>query len=59
MFRDEDVAYASSLWAAGVQAELHVWPGAFHASDQLAPDAALSREAVAARDAWMARLLGR
>jgi acetyl esterase/lipase len=59
VFRDEDVAYASSLWAAGVQAELHVWPGAFHASDQLAPDAALSREAVAARDAWMARLLGR
>ena len=59
VFRDEDVAYASSLWAAGVQAELHVWPGAFHASDQLAPDAALSREAVTARDAWMARLLGR
>ena len=57
VFRDEDVAYASSLWAAGVQAELHVWPGAFHASDQLAPDAVLSREAVAARDAWMARLL--
>ncbi|WP_425551844.1 alpha/beta hydrolase fold domain-containing protein [Herbiconiux moechotypicola] len=24
VFRDEDVAYASSLWAAGVQAELHV-----------------------------------
>jgi acetyl esterase/lipase len=58
VFRDEDVAYASSLWAAGVQAELHVWPGAFHASDQLAPNAALSREAVAARDAWLARLLG-
>ena len=28
--RDEGVAYASQLWAAGVQAELHVWPGAFH-----------------------------
>jgi acetyl esterase/lipase len=59
VFRDEDVAYALSLWAAGVQAELHVWPGAFHASDQLAPNAALSREAVAARDAWLGRLLGR
>lgn len=59
VFRDEDVTYALSLWAAGVQAELHVWPGAFHASDQLAPNAALSREAVAARDAWLGRLLGR
>ena len=27
VFRDENVAYASCLWAAGVQAELHVWPG--------------------------------
>jgi acetyl esterase/lipase len=58
VFRDEDVAYASGLWAAGSQAELHVWPGAFHASDQLAPSARLSQEMTAARDAWMARLLG-
>jgi acetyl esterase/lipase len=58
VFRDEDVAYASGLWAAGSQAELHVWPGGFHASDQLAPNARLSRDTTAARDAWMARLLG-
>ena len=38
VFRDEDVAYASALWAAGVQAELHVWPGAFHGSDLVALD---------------------
>jgi acetyl esterase/lipase len=57
VFRDEDVAYASGLWAAGSQAELHVWPGSFHASDQLAPNARLSQEMTAARDAWMARLL--
>ena len=57
VFRDEDVAYASELWAAGSQAELHVWPGGFHAFDQLAPNARLSRDMTAARDAWMARLL--
>jgi acetyl esterase/lipase len=28
-FRDEDVAYATKLWEHGVQAELHVWPGAW------------------------------
>ncbi|HEY8307916.1 MAG TPA: alpha/beta hydrolase fold domain-containing protein [Lapillicoccus sp.] len=37
VFRDEDVAYASGLWAAGSQAELPVWPGGFHGCDQLAP----------------------
>lgn len=27
-FRDEIVAYASKLWEGGVNAELHIWPGA-------------------------------
>jgi len=57
VFRDEDVAYASALWAAGVQAELHVWPGGFHGFDMFA-DAALSKAAIAARNAWVARHLG-
>lgn len=57
VFRDEDVAYASALWAAGVQAELHVWPGGFHGFDMIA-DTALGRAAIAARDAWVARHLG-
>lgn len=42
------------------QAELHVWPGAFHGFDSLAPDAALSRDARDARDArtrWLRRVL--
>ena len=37
VFRDEDVAYASRIWAAGGIAELHVWPGGFHGFDGLAP----------------------
>ncbi|MEV4612489.1 alpha/beta hydrolase [Kitasatospora sp. NPDC049258] len=58
-FRDEDVAYANAIWQAGGQAELHVWPGAFHGFDSLAPDAALSRDARDARSRWLRRLLTR
>lgn len=58
VFRDEDVAYASAIWAAGGQAELHVWPGGFHGYEALAPQAALSQEMIAARDNWVRRILG-
>ncbi|MFF1647611.1 alpha/beta hydrolase [Streptomyces sp. NPDC058240] len=57
MFRDEDVAYANAIWQAGGQAELHVWPGASHGFDGLAPRAALSRDARDARTRWLRRLL--
>lgn len=56
-FRDEDVAYASRLWQCGGRAELHVWPGGFHAFDGFAPDAVLSTEARQARLRWLRRLL--
>lgn len=55
LFRDEDVAYAVALWQAGIQAELHVWPGGFHGFDMIALNSALSQGAVAARNAWVAR----
>ncbi|WP_218854805.1 alpha/beta hydrolase [Paractinoplanes atraurantiacus] len=57
-FRDEDVAYAGRIWQAGGRAELHVWPGGFHGFDGLAPQAAISQEARAARLRWLKRLLG-
>ncbi|MEU8922559.1 alpha/beta hydrolase fold domain-containing protein [Kitasatospora sp. NPDC048545] len=57
-FRDEAVAYADAIWRAGGEAELHVWPGACHGFDTLAPQAALSRDAHAARTAWLRRVLG-
>jgi len=57
VFRDEDVAYASLLWKSGVQAELHVWPGAFHGFDMLAPKATLSQAAIKARTDWVGRVL--
>lgn len=56
VFRDENVAYASALWKAGVQAELHVWPGGFHGFDMLARTP-LTQMATTVRDAWVARHL--
>ncbi|MEI5674364.1 MULTISPECIES: alpha/beta hydrolase [unclassified Nocardioides] len=56
-FRDEDVAYASRIWQAGGRAELHVWPGGFHGFDVVAPHAAISQDAIAARAAWLHRQL--
>jgi acetyl esterase/lipase len=43
LFRDEDIAFAQRLMAAGVPTELHVHPGSYHAAETFAPDAALSR----------------
>jgi acetyl esterase/lipase len=56
-FRDEVLDYAGRIWQAGGRAELHVWPGGFHGFDVLAPEAAVSREARAARLRWLRRLL--
>jgi acetyl esterase/lipase len=57
-FRDEAITYASRLWQAGGEAELHVWPGGFHTFGDLAPAAALSRAAKAQRLPWLRRTLG-
>ncbi|MEU6494457.1 alpha/beta hydrolase [Streptomyces sp. NPDC046984] len=56
-FRDECVSYASRLWQAGVQAELHVWPGGFHMFALWVPQAAISRDARTAPMLWLRRLL--
>ncbi|MEU7576679.1 alpha/beta hydrolase [Streptomyces sp. NPDC041068] len=58
MFRDEGVAYANAIWRAGGEAELHVWPGAYHGFDGMAPRAALTQDARNARTRWLRRLLG-
>ncbi len=55
--RDEAVLYATRIWLAGGQAELHVWSGAFHSFDQWVPHAVVSRAAEDARRAWLRRLL--
>ncbi|WP_329385861.1 alpha/beta hydrolase [Streptomyces sp. NBC_01716] len=57
VFRDEDIDYASRLWAAGGRAELHVWAGGFHGFDALYPQAQISATARRTRTSWLARLL--
>ena len=42
LFRDEDITFAARLLQAGVPTELHVYPGAYHASEIFAPGSALS-----------------
>jgi acetyl esterase/lipase len=57
VFRDEAVEYASRLWAAGVQAELHVWPGGFHGFGAMVPSSPLSISAGARVMDWLVRTL--
>ncbi|WP_327675325.1 alpha/beta hydrolase [Kitasatospora sp. NBC_00458] len=48
-FRDEDLDYATRLRAHGVPVELHLYPGAYHAFDLIAPN---SRLAAAFHATW-------
>ncbi|MBL7498034.1 alpha/beta hydrolase [Frankia sp. CNm7] len=57
VFRDEVVAYAGAIWAAGGSADLRVWAGGFHGFDGIAPGAAISAEARAGRVAFLRRVL--
>lgn len=57
MFRDEDVDYASRIWATGGNAELHIWAGGFHGFDMYAPESELARAALDARHSWLRRIL--
>ena len=56
VLRDETVAYASKLWANGVQAELHVWAGGFHGYDIFLPDAAVSQASRKTKVEWVKRI---
>lgn len=49
MFMDEDLEFAGRLKDAQVPVELHVYPGAYHASEVFAPTADLSQRIWAAR----------
>jgi acetyl esterase/lipase len=57
-FRDEDITYAMQLLAAGVPCELHVTPGAFHASEGTVPDAPSSARIRSYRKDVLRRVLG-
>lgn len=49
LFLDEDIVFVQRLIAAGVPTEFHIHPGAYHAAETFAADAALSRRIWALR----------
>ena len=57
LFRDEDIEFAGRLAQAEVPCELHVYPGAFHASELFAPQAPLSQQIVETRMIALRRAL--
>jgi acetyl esterase/lipase len=59
VFLEENVAYAARLREAGVSAELHVFPGAFHGWEGSLPAAAISQRAIAERVAVLRRAWSR
>ncbi len=57
-FSDEDIDYAVRLRHAGVPVELHVYPGAPHGFDSLAPTSVIARRANADTEAWLRGRIG-
>jgi acetyl esterase/lipase len=57
-FRDEDIDYACRLQHAGVETELHVYPGAPHGY-QLFGDSYAARKSRRDREEWLQRMLQR
>lgn len=58
-FCDEDVDYATRLYRAGVDTELHVYAGAPHGFDGFAPNSQLARRARRDTEDWLRRALAR
>lgn len=56
--RDEGLDYARRLLAAGVEVEIHHLPGTFHGFDVHAPDAAVTRRALAEQADALRRVIG-
>ena len=57
-FRDECIDYAARLSAAGIPTEFHLYPGAFHGFDLIAPESWAGRRAWYLRWSALTRALG-
>ena len=57
LFLDENLEYAQRLLRAGVPTDLHVYPGAFHGFEGLAPSADVSRRFINDRNHVLKRAL--
>jgi acetyl esterase/lipase len=58
ILRAEVVEFASRVWISGGNAELHIWPGAYHGFDVIAPASGVSKVAAQIRLRWLGRVLG-
>ncbi|MEF2976213.1 alpha/beta hydrolase fold domain-containing protein [Subtercola sp. YIM 133946] len=58
IYRGEVIAFADRLASSGVLVEFHLWPGAWHGFDYVAPYAALSQLSNDTRHAFLARAVG-
>lgn len=56
VFRDEVVSFADRVWREGGAAELHVWSGAPHAFEALAPDAVVTNASFETKLSWLRRV---
>jgi len=59
VFRDETTAFATNVWAAGGDAELHVWPGVTHGFEALIPQSDVTATADGVRRRWLHHVLDR
>ena len=57
LFRDETLELALRLSGDGVPVELHLWPGAYHASEVVSPEADVSRRMLRTRADYLERAL--
>jgi|APSaa5957512622_1039677.scaffolds.fasta_scaffold35304_2 acetyl esterase/lipase len=57
LFLDENIEYAQRLMSAGIPTELHVIPGVYHGFYGNAPQATVSKQFTAERDAILKRVL--
>ncbi|TVY92998.1 Carboxylesterase [Lachnellula willkommii] len=57
-FRDEASIYAERIRDSSGSVEIHIWNGAYHAFESLAPQAELSKLAVRTRRSWIAQTFG-
>lgn len=56
--RDQAVAFASRIWRDGGSAELHVWPGVYHAGSTFEPGVPVGEEMIRVQKKFFRRVFG-